>query len=127
MSIEFLPFDTARCSLSIPAKSSQRRIEANRRNARKSTGPHTFAGKRRASRNALKHGLCSTSSCLPGECPATYAVFVDELREELQPKTILQKLLLPHIAQLLWRINRLPDAQSRIFHEELSKPALARR
>ena len=35
---------------------SQKRIRANRRNAQKSTGPRTAAGKRRSSRNSLKHG-----------------------------------------------------------------------
>src|SRR6516162_3149576 len=36
---------------------SQRQIEANRRNARKSTGPRSSQGKRRAACNALRHGL----------------------------------------------------------------------
>jgi hypothetical protein len=36
---------------------SRRQIEANRRNARKSTGPKSRAGKRRACQNAIRHGL----------------------------------------------------------------------
>ena len=36
---------------------SDRQIAANRRNARKSTGPRSGAGKKRASRNAYRHGL----------------------------------------------------------------------
>ena len=36
---------------------SHQQIAANRRNARKSTGPHSGAGKKRASRNAYRHGL----------------------------------------------------------------------
>jgi hypothetical protein len=36
---------------------SQRQIAANRKNARKSTGPRSGAGKHRASRNAFRHGL----------------------------------------------------------------------
>ena len=36
--------------------SSERRIEANRRNAARSTGPRTTKGKQRASGNAYKHG-----------------------------------------------------------------------
>lgn len=36
---------------------SERQIAANRRNARKSTGPATMSGKRRSSSNALRHGL----------------------------------------------------------------------
>ena len=36
---------------------TERQIAANRRNARKSTGPRSSAGKKRASRNAYRHGL----------------------------------------------------------------------
>jgi hypothetical protein len=36
---------------------SERQIAANRRNARKSTGPRSGADKKRASRNAYRHGL----------------------------------------------------------------------
>jgi hypothetical protein len=38
---------------------SKKQIAANRRNVRNSTGPKTIAGKKRASRNALRHGLAS--------------------------------------------------------------------
>lgn len=36
---------------------SERQIEANRRNARSSTGPRSDSGKKRASQNAFRHGL----------------------------------------------------------------------
>jgi hypothetical protein len=36
---------------------TERQIAANRRNAGKSTGPRTRAGKKRASRNSYRHGL----------------------------------------------------------------------
>lgn len=36
---------------------SERKIRANRENARASTGPQTAAGKARVSRNAVRHGL----------------------------------------------------------------------
>jgi hypothetical protein len=36
---------------------SERQIAANRRNARKSTGPRSGAGRKRASRNAYRYGL----------------------------------------------------------------------
>jgi hypothetical protein len=36
---------------------SERQIAANRRNAARSTGPKTAAGKERASRNSWRHGL----------------------------------------------------------------------
>ena len=44
---------------------SNRRIEANRRNSRKSCGPRTAAGKATASRNALRHGLAALTHRQP--------------------------------------------------------------
>ncbi len=44
-----------------------RKRAANRANAAKSTGPRTPEGKRRASRNAVIHGLFCRSVLLPGE------------------------------------------------------------
>jgi hypothetical protein len=38
---------------------SSRQFEANRRNATRSTGPITEAGKDRSRRKAIRHGLCA--------------------------------------------------------------------
>src|ERR1700738_4735365 len=40
-----------------PGYGSERKRAANRRNARRSTGPRTAAGKARVKQNALRHGL----------------------------------------------------------------------
>ncbi len=48
---------------------SEARREANRRNALRSTGPRTEAGKDRSRRNALTHGLSAVVVDLPGEEP----------------------------------------------------------
>ena len=44
---------------------SARMLAANRANAQASTGPRTAAGKARASRNAVRHGLTSRSWASP--------------------------------------------------------------
>ena len=49
--------------------SSQARLAANRANARKSRGPRTAAGRTRASRNALRHGLAAISRHNPAYFP----------------------------------------------------------
>jgi hypothetical protein len=41
---------------------TERQLAANRANARNSTGPRSASGKKRASRNALKHGLSTSMS-----------------------------------------------------------------
>src|SRR6185369_5956317 len=124
MSIEFSPAFRDRSSLLGTGRRpvSPRRVAANRANARKSTGPRTAAGKKRVSRNALKHGLCAQFGArLPGECEATFNVFVAELEEDLHPATLMQRALFPQIANVMWRLERLPQAQADIFAEELSK------
>ena len=45
--------------------SSERKITASRNNGRRSSGPRTQAGKTRASRNALQHGLAAISHHQP--------------------------------------------------------------
>lgn len=45
---------------------TERQIAANRRNAVKSTGPRSSAGKRRARRNSYRHGLSIGAAGRPG-------------------------------------------------------------
>ena len=47
---------------------TERKIAANRKNAKKSTGPQTRCGKDRTRRNAIRHGLSSTNLDNPGIC-----------------------------------------------------------
>ena len=44
---------------------SQRKILSNQTNARRSTGPKTASGKRRASKNSLQHGLSLPAVLFP--------------------------------------------------------------
>ena len=54
--------------------SSEKQIEANRRNAQKSKGPRTAAGKARASRNSRKHALTTISRNNPRFAPRIEAI-----------------------------------------------------
>ena len=66
-------------------------LEANRKNAEKSTGPRTAEGKEIVSRNALKHGLFSRYLLLDDEDPAEYQALLDDLHAELStPAEILR-------------------------------------
>src|SRR5262245_36080473 len=57
---------------------SERQIAANRRNARKSSGPRSAAGKKRASRNAYRYGLTLSITST-----ATFAKQLDRLGREI--------------------------------------------
>ena len=54
--------------------SSAKQIAANRKNAQKSKGPRTAAGKARASRNSRKHALCTISRNNPLYAPRIEAI-----------------------------------------------------
>ena len=64
--IEFKDFLSLPFEKSINSMSSERQIEANRRNAQKSTGPRTVEGKERSRFNALTHGMTAQFDALPG-------------------------------------------------------------
>jgi hypothetical protein len=68
--------------------SSQARIDSNRNNALKSTGPRTQEGKDKSRLNALKHGLCAITVHVEGES----TTLLDERRvawgRELNPRSL---------------------------------------
>ena len=56
---------------------SKRQLEANRSNARRSTGPQTPSGKSRSRMNALKHGLSAKSIVIGDERPEEFEALRD--------------------------------------------------
>src|SRR5687767_4689447 len=119
---------------------SQAKLDANRRNALRSTGPRTAEGKRRSSMNALKHGLCarvtttttttgsdaidrprarrmqnmSLSPVLPGESASTYETIKAELEDDFHPRTPVERWLVENVAAQLWRLMRAADVERRL-------------
>lgn len=88
---------------------SEAKLAANCRNAQKSTGPRTAAGKKRSSQNARKHGLFSRAA-LPGgplsESSKAYQIFLNGMFAEWQPKTLQEKFWVERAALSLWRTQR---------------------
>ena len=64
---------------------SEKQLEANRRNAQRSTGPRTGEGKTRSSRNNLRHGLTGHINILPTEDREAHDAFCNELSDSLKP------------------------------------------
>ncbi|WP_439401360.1 hypothetical protein ACNJYA_32415 [Bradyrhizobium sp. DASA03068] len=64
---------------------SIRQIEANRRNAKRSTGPKTAGGKTRSSRNALRHGLACSAISDPAEAAKLAVAIASGLGHPVAP------------------------------------------
>ena len=74
---------------------TSKQIEANRRNAQKSTGPRTPEGKAIVAQNALKHGFWSPEVVIKGEDAEEFEIFRAGLLEELAPAGRLDGESLP--------------------------------
>ena len=98
---------------------SEKKAEANRRNALKSTGPKTSEGKDAVRLNALKHGLLSQEILLPGEDEEALRELGERLRDELQPVGEFENLLVDRIISAYWRLRRLGRVEAGIFAWQL--------
>jgi hypothetical protein len=86
---------------------SQKQIEANRRNAQKSTGPVSDLGKATAKFNALKHGMTASTAVLPYEDAGSYAELRDSFVATYRPANAVEASLVETIANSYWRLLRI--------------------
>jgi hypothetical protein len=87
---------------------SPAKLEANRRNALRSTGPLTPEGKARSSKNALRHGAYSTLPVVPGlEWSEDWETHRDGIFKSLDPEGALEEALAERVALCFWRLNRV--------------------
>ena len=85
---------------------SFRQIEANRRNALRSTGPSTEDGKRRSRQNAVRHGLCAETVIEIVEDVDDYSGFEAAVIADYDAQTAVERELVLRLASLLWRLRR---------------------
>jgi hypothetical protein len=91
---------------------TQRQLEANRANARHSTGPRTSRGKANARTNAVKHGLTAKYIVIGDEDPGEFEALRADLELEFECSTRLQYELVDHLTGLLWRRRRVPRLEA---------------
>jgi hypothetical protein len=85
---------------------SFRQIEANRRNALRSTGPTTEGGKRRSRQNAMRHGLSAETVVEIVEDIDDYRGFEAAIITDYDARTAVERELVLRLASLLWRLRR---------------------
>ena len=78
---------------------SQRQLEANRANAKRSTGPKSASGKARSRLNAVTHGLTSRQLVVGAEKPEDFDALREALFADLEPSGALQCELVDEIAR----------------------------
>ena len=98
---------------------SQKRLNANRQNAQKSTGPKTAEGKSVSKMNAVKHGLLAQDVVLRGEDPDEFDALRDGLVAELRPNGCLETEHVERIAVCLWRLRRVYGIEAGIFTHQM--------
>ncbi len=91
---------------------TDRQLQANRENAKKSTGPRSPEGKQRSSQNALKHGLLAADSVIPGEDPADFDRHLTLFENTYVPKNYIEGEIVRQIADAAWRMQRRSRIES---------------
>ena len=94
---------------------SQAQLAANRQNAQHSTGPKSSTGKAKVSLNAVKTGLTGRTVLLPSDNAHEYAGHVDNYNDEFQPLGLRECELVQSLADLSWRLQRIPSLEMGIY------------
>lgn len=116
---------------------SPRQIEQRRAASKRSSGPRTAEGKKRAALRGLKHGLYSTK--LPshtaalyhgmaeiGENPEEFNALHQSLIDSFNPSTASESILVREIARLHWERQRLERAQEALIARRVQELEIAR-
>ena len=91
---------------------SHAKLEANRRNAKKSTGPRSPEGKRRSALNAMKHAATARIPLLPDEDARAYNEQMVYWNDVLKPANGLERLQVKRAAHCSWQLDRVQRAQA---------------
>jgi hypothetical protein len=97
---------------------SFRQIEANRRNALRSTGPITEGGKRRSRRNAFRHGLTAETVVETLEDIDDYRGFEAAVIASYDARNAVERELVLRLASLLWRLRRATAIETDLLRIE---------
>jgi len=93
-----------------PVSDAQR--AANIANAQHSTGPRSATGKADVSLNAITTGLTGCTVVLPNEDGQRYRTHIADYEKEFQPVGIQERELVQSLADIRWRLNRIPGLEA---------------
>jgi hypothetical protein len=97
---------------------SLKQIEANRRNAQRSTGPTTEEGKLQSRCNAVRHGLTAETVIGALEDAEDYKAFEAAIIADYDAQSAVERELVLRLASLLWRLRRATTIETGLFEIE---------
>ena len=86
--------------------STKKQKDANKENAKKSTGPKTTEGKATSAQNAVTHGLTASYDVIKSESQEDFDLYRHEMIDEMDPFGPMQHRLAERIISLSWRLRR---------------------
>src|ERR1035437_1808529 len=95
--------------------STLRQIEANHRNAQKSTGPTSVTGKATSSMNSLRTGIHAKSLVLPYENRAELEQLIDEYYQSFHPASPAARSFVDDLIRCEWTLRRLDNAETQTW------------
>jgi hypothetical protein len=90
-------------------------IQANRRNALRSTGPKTEEGKQRSRENSLRHGLTAETIVASLEDAEDYKAFEAVIVSDYCAETAVARELVLRLASVLWRLRRATSIETQLL------------
>jgi hypothetical protein len=100
---------------------SFKQIEANRRNAQRSTGPITEEGKLQSRCNAVRHGLTAETVIGALEDAEDYKTFEAAIIADYNAQSAVERELVLRLASLLWRLRRATTIETGLFETEAER------
>jgi len=94
---------------------SEKQLEANRRNAQRSTGPRTEEGKKISALNARRHNLTGQVTAMTDADRIMHDAFSASIVESLAPEGAMEIQLAQRIATDSWRLNRISAVEDNLF------------
>ncbi|MFO0815334.1 MAG: hypothetical protein U0796_19135 [Gemmatales bacterium] len=100
---------------------SEAKINANRLNSKRSTGPNTIRGKLKSKANALTLGIYSVSCTLPGEAPGHWKRFREATITDINPVGAVETAIAERLTLILWKQKRLSAHEVAVTADHLNK------
>ncbi|MCW5978085.1 MAG: hypothetical protein KIT09_08395 [Bryobacteraceae bacterium] len=103
----------------LPGSVSPRKLEANRANALKSTGPVSEAGKKRSSANSTRHRILASAATLLAKPNRELESLLTDYRADFRPSSVHKRTLVDEIAVAAWRMKHLARIETGLLASQM--------